>query len=96
MPDKLANQQAPPNGQKTLDEVAHLLDIPLKITIHLGQRQMRVREILQLKPNSIVELSKSAGENIDVIVNGKTVAYGEVLEMEGNAGIRLTDLGREG
>jgi flagellar motor switch protein FliN len=63
----------------------------MKITVQLGKRSMTIREILQLKANSIVELSKSAGENVDITVNGKLIAYGEVLDMEGSAGIRLTD-----
>ena len=78
--------------QQTMEEVAHFLDVPLKVAIHLGQRNMKVREILQLRPNSIVELPKSAGENVDIFVNGKLMACGEVLEMEGNAGVRLTDV----
>jgi flagellar motor switch protein FliN/FliY len=76
------------------DSVAatHFLDVPLKVRIQLGQRFLKIREILQLREQSIIELPKSAGENIDILVNGKLVAYGEVLEMEGNAGIRLTNL----
>lgn len=72
--------------------VTHFLDIPLNVRIQLGQRFLKIREILQLREQSIIELPKSAGENIDILVNGKLVAYGEVLEMEGNAGIRLTNL----
>ncbi len=53
---------------------------------------MKVREILQLKQDSILDLPKSAGENLDVYISGKLVAYGEVLEMEARTGIRLTDL----
>ena len=72
--------------------IAHFLDVPLRVRIQLGQKYLKIREILQLKEQSIIELPKSAGENIDILVNGKLVAFGEVLEMEGNAGIRLTNL----
>ncbi len=78
--------------QQTMEEVSHFLDVPFRVAIHLGRRTMKVREILQLKPNSIVELPKSAGENVDIFVNDKLMACGEVLEMEGNAGVRLTDV----
>ena len=78
--------------QQTLDEVAHFLDVPLNVLIQLGQRSMKVREVLQLKPESIVELPKSAGENVDIYINGKLIAFGEVLQMEGSAGIRITDV----
>lgn len=77
--------------QKILEEVHQFLDVPMKITIQLGNRSMTIREILQLKKNSIVELPKSAGENVDIVLHGRLFAYGEVLDMEGSAGIRLTD-----
>jgi flagellar motor switch protein FliN len=74
------------------NEVGHFLDVPMNLVIYLGQRFMKVREILQLTKDSIVDLPKSAGENVDVFVNGKLVACGEVLEIEGKAGVRLTDV----
>jgi flagellar motor switch protein FliN/FliY len=79
-------------SETVLAEAGHYLDVPLKVSILLGSRAMKIGEILRLKPNSVVELPKSAGENIDIYVNGKIVAYGEVIDMEGNARIRLTDL----
>ncbi len=78
--------------QQTLEEVAHFLDVPMKVVIQLGQRNMRVREVLQLKPESIVDIPKSAGENVDIYINGKLIAFGEVLQMEGSAGVRITDV----
>jgi flagellar motor switch protein FliN len=79
-------------SEKAIEEAAHFLDVPFKITIQLGSRDIKIREILRLKRDSILELAKSAGENIDVFINGKLIGYGEVLELEGNTGIRLTDL----
>jgi len=87
-----ATEQEKGSISKEEAEVAHYLDVPMKVRIRLGQRDLKIREILQLKQQSIIELPKSAGENIDILINGKLVAYGEVLEMEGNAGIRLTNL----
>ena len=81
-----------PRDEKVLQEVSHYLDVPLKVMILLGSREMTLGEVLRLKPSSVVELPKSAGENIDIYVNGKLVAYGEVIDMEGNARIRVTDL----
>jgi flagellar motor switch protein FliN/FliY len=81
-----------PHYEKAFEEVRHFLDVPLKITIQLSHRGMKVRDILQLQPNSIVDLPKSAGENVDVLVNDRLVAFGEVLELEGSTGIRLTSL----
>lgn len=79
-------------SEKVLEEAARYLDVPLRITILLGSREMRIRDILRLKPNSIVDLPKSAGENVDIYINGKQVAFGEVIDLEGNARVRLTDL----
>jgi flagellar motor switch protein FliN/FliY len=74
-----------------MSEYAGYLDIPMRITLEIGRRSMQVRDILLLKPASIVDIPKGAGENIDVYINGKLVAFGEILEMESKAGIRLTD-----
>lgn len=78
--------------QAVLDEIRHYADIPLRISVILGQREMKVRDLLQLRPDSLLELPKSAGENVDIMINGRLVGYGEVLELEGSAGIRLTDI----
>jgi len=86
-----AKGHEPASYQKILEEVHQFLDVPMKITIQLGNRSMTIREILQLKKNSIVELPKSAGENVDIVLNGRLLAYGEVLDLEGSAGIRVTD-----
>jgi flagellar motor switch protein FliN len=74
-----------------LGEFSEYHDVPMRITLEVGRRSMKVREILLLRPESIVEVAKSAGENIDVYINGKLVAFGEILEMETKTGVRLTD-----
>jgi flagellar motor switch protein FliN len=78
-------------GEKTIEDIHHFQDVPVRVGIQLAQRTMKVQEILQLQPNSIVELPKSAGENVDILINERLIAFGEVLELEGSTGIRLTD-----
>ena len=78
--------------EKIVEELKYFMDVPLKITIQLGARQMKVREILQLQSDSVIELHKSAGENVDILINDRLVAFGEVMELEGSTGIRITDL----
>jgi flagellar motor switch protein FliN len=78
--------------EKTIEEMVHFLDVPIRITVQLANRMMKVRDILQLQASSIVDLPKSAGENVDIFMNDRLVAFGEVLELEGSTGIRLTDL----
>jgi flagellar motor switch protein FliN/FliY len=80
--------------EKIMNEAHHLLDIPLKITIQLAQCQMKVRDILQLQQSSVIDLPKSAGENVDVLINERLIGFGEVMELEGCTGIRLTDLNK--
>ncbi len=75
----------------TMAESRHFLDIPMKVTIQLSSRDMKVRDILQLQANSIVDLPKSAGENVDILINERVIAFGEVTALEGSTGIRLTD-----
>ncbi|MDM7994851.1 MAG: FliM/FliN family flagellar motor switch protein [Acidobacteriota bacterium] len=78
--------------EKVMDEVHHFLDVPMKITVQLANCNMKVRDILQLQPSSIVDLPKSAGENVDILINERLIGFGEVMELEGCTGIRLTDL----
>jgi flagellar motor switch protein FliN/FliY len=87
----ISSQTDAGNSAVVLEEFSNYLDIPMRITLEIGRRSMKVREILLLKPESIVDVPKAAGENIDVYINGKLVAFGEILEMESKAGIRLTD-----
>lgn len=69
-----------------------ILDIPLKVTVELGRARMAIREILQLAQGSVVELSKFAGEPLEVLVNDKLIARGEVVVVNEKFGIRLTDI----
>ncbi|MCX7654892.1 MAG: flagellar motor switch protein FliN, partial [Fervidobacterium sp.] len=69
-----------------------ILDIPLKVTVELGKTEMYIRDILNLGPGSIIELDKLAGEPVEVLVNGKPVARGEVVVIDENFGVRITDI----
>ena len=69
-----------------------ILDIPLKVSVELGRTKMAIREVLQLSQGSVVELSKFAGESLEVLVNEKLIARGEVVVVNEKFGIRLTDI----
>ena len=69
-----------------------LLDIPLKITVELGRAKILIKDLLQLSQGSVIELDKLAGESLEVLVNGKLVARGEVVVVNEKFGIRLTDI----
>lgn len=69
-----------------------LLDIPLEISVELGRVKMPVRDVVDLGAGSIVEIDKAAGEPVDVLVNGRLVARGEVVVIEDNFGVRITEI----
>jgi flagellar motor switch protein FliN/FliY len=69
-----------------------ILDIPLQVTVELGRTQMLVDDLLQLGQGSVVELSKLAGEPMEILVNQKLIARGEVVVVNEKFGVRLTDI----
>ena len=69
-----------------------ILDIPLSLTVELGSNRMLISELLQLGPGSVIELSKLAGEPMDVFINQRLIARGEVVVINEKFGIRLTDI----
>ncbi|MBE5906423.1 MAG: flagellar motor switch phosphatase FliY [Lachnospiraceae bacterium] len=72
-----------------------IMDVPLEVTVELGRTSKSIKEILEFTPGTIIELNKIAGESIDVLVNGKYVAKGEVVVLEENFGVRITDIIKE-
>lgn len=69
-----------------------ILDIPLKVSVELGRTKVVIKDLLQLGQGSVLELDKLAGEPLEVLVNGKLVARGEVVVVNEKFGIRLTDI----
>ncbi len=69
-----------------------ILDIPLKVSVELGRTSILIKDLLQLGQGSVLELDKLAGEPLEVLVNGKLVARGEVVVVNEKFGIRLTDI----
>jgi flagellar motor switch protein FliN/FliY len=69
-----------------------IMDVPLEITVELGRTHKSIQDILEFAPGTIIELNKLAGEPIDVLVNGKIVAKGEVVVIDENFSIRVTDI----
>jgi flagellar motor switch protein FliN/FliY len=78
-----------------LEQVAHIADVPLAVDIELDRRMMPFRAILELEPGAVIKMSRSAGENIDVLVGGTILGYGEIVIIEDTVGVRITDFGGE-
>ncbi|KPJ62098.1 MAG: hypothetical protein AMJ42_00200 [Deltaproteobacteria bacterium DG_8] len=80
-------------GSSTVQRgIDFILDIPLQVTVELGRAQVLINDLLQLGQGSVVELSKLAGEPMEVLVNQKLIARGEVVVVNEKFGVRLTDI----
>lgn len=77
------------NGAPDLDVI---LDIPVRISMEVGNTQITIRNLLQLNQGSVIELDRLAGEPLDVLVNGTLIAHGEVVVVNERFGIRMTDV----
>ncbi|UCE25061.1 MAG: flagellar motor switch protein FliN [Candidatus Zixiibacteriota bacterium] len=85
-------QLSEPAGKTDGRNIELLMDVTLPISIELGRTRMSISDILSLGPGSVVELNKLAGEPVDLLVNQKVVAKGEVVVIDENFGVRITQL----
>ena len=79
-------------GMSKRENIDLIMDVPLEVTVELGRTSKSIKDILEFAPGTIVELNKIAGEAIDVLVNGKYVAKGEVVVIEESFGVRITEI----
>ena len=79
-------------GIQNHENIGLIMDVPLEVTVELGRTHKSINEILDFAPGTIIELDKIAGEPIDVLVNGKFVAKGEVVVIEESFGVRVTEI----
>lgn len=84
--------QADVNPLVQQENIDLIMDVPLEVTVELGRVSKSIKDILDFAPGTIVELNKLAGEAVDVLVNGKYVAKGEVVVIEENFGVRITEI----
>ena len=74
------------------EKITIIRDVPLEVTVELGRTRKPIKEILEFNPGTVIELDKLAGEPIDILVNGKFIARGEVVVIDENFGVRVTDI----
>jgi flagellar motor switch protein FliN/FliY len=79
-------------GKTDFSKLKMILDVPLKVSVELGRTKMLINDLLQLGQGSVVELDKIAGEPMEILVNDKLVAMGEVVVVNEKFGVRLTDV----
>ncbi|HOQ08692.1 MAG TPA: flagellar motor switch phosphatase FliY [Syntrophomonadaceae bacterium] len=88
-PVQFANLEEVPNVS-TPQNIGLIMDVPLDVTVELGKTHKTIKEILELHQGAIIQLNKMAGEPVDLLVNGKLIAKGEVVVIDENYGIRIT------
>jgi flagellar motor switch protein FliN/FliY len=87
-------QQEPdePQGARSDKSIDLILDVPLLVSVELGRKDLTIKEILELSPGSLIELNQLAGEPVDLLINGRLFARGEVVVIDENFGIRVTHI----
>ena len=90
-PAPLPELTASPTGQQSYN-IDLLLGVNLQVAVEIGRTTLPIRDVLALTPGSIIELDKLAGEKVDVLINGRPIAQGEVVVVDENFGVRITDV----
>lgn len=80
------------NSKADFSKLKMILDVPLKVSVELGRTKMLINDLLQLGQGSVIELDKIAGEPMEILINDKLVAMGEVVVVNEKFGVRLTDV----
>ncbi len=80
---------SPGGSEPSLDMI---LDLPLEVTVRLGQTRILIRDLLRLDKNSVLELTQGADDPLDIVVNDKVLARGEVVVLDDRLGVRITDI----
>ncbi len=105
MPSRHSPQKDSPSGTEAagrpqppalvaagLGPLYQLRDVPIEISVQLDRKRLKVSEILNFREDSVIELSRSAGENVDLLMDGERVGTGEIVVIEDTMGLRITDL----
>jgi flagellar motor switch protein FliN/FliY len=77
------------------EEIAHFSDVPVEVEVELDRKIMSIGAILELKQGSVLKMTRSAGENIDILIGGTLVGFGEIVIIEDMMGVRITDFNEE-
>ena len=78
-----------------LEEIACVADVPVKVQVELDRKVLTFSEILDLDVDSVIRMTRSAGENIDILIGGTLIGFGEIVIIEDAVGVRITDFNRE-
>ena len=88
----LEPKQVPTAQQDGGTELERFYDVPIQVNVQLDQKRVTVADVLDLHIDSIVEMNRSAGENVDLMLDGRVIGNGEIVVIEDTVGLRVTDL----
>jgi len=80
---------------RPIEEIAHIANVPIELEVQLDRKFMKISEILSLEEGSVIEMERSAGENIDIYIGSRLAAFGEIVIIENIMGVRITDFNIE-
>jgi flagellar motor switch protein FliN/FliY len=80
---------------RPIEEIAHIANVPIELEVQLDRKFMKISEILSLEEGSVIEMDRSAGENIDIYIGSRLAAFGEIVIIENIMGVRITDFNIE-
>jgi flagellar motor switch protein FliN len=90
--EQLGGEQAAGSGAPPRNDLRRLREVPVEVSVEMGRAKMTVGETLELRPGSIVPLDRMAGEPVDLLINGTPIARGEVVVIDEQFGLRITDV----
>jgi flagellar motor switch protein FliN/FliY len=80
---------------RPIEEIEHIANVPIELEVQLDRRYMKISEILSLEEGRVIEMERSAGENIDIYIGSRLAAFGEIVIIENIMGVRITDFNIE-
>ena len=78
-----------------MEQIGHMADVAIEVEVELDRKRLTVREVLELEAGSVMKMTRSAGENIDILVGGSLVGFGEIVLVEDIVAVRITDFNIE-
>ncbi len=82
-------------NRSPMDQIKHLSDVLIDVEVELDRKELSLREVLELEPGSVLKMTRSAGENIDILIGGSLVGFGEIVLVEDTVAVRITDFNIE-
>jgi len=87
-----AAREGIPPGERTASDLEAVFDVPVRISVVLGRTRMPVAHLLRIEPGTVIELDRQVGEAVEIFINGRLVARGEIVLVEDRLGVTMTEI----